>query len=236
MTVKRLATTFVVVLGPALTASFFPPFIPLWDESMRDRRLLSPRPSRQFNQQQSRSLQYGGGGGRVSGRRWKSMADDASTASRQEARHASYKSPFIYTRLDDEHHPDTSAISAGQRDMQLILQVMEKAAYLAGGITRATSGRIAVQMTKANERDLVTQSDLQCQRLIRDVLTKEFPNDVFLGEEEDDGVGVETDNTNTLPSSDALMNSLNSISQVVGERKEDRLLFIVVRVEYTLLH
>lgn len=109
------------------------------------------------------------------------MADN--TASRQEA---CTSSPFTYTRLDgDNSHHDISAIFTGQRDIQHVLQVMEKAAYLAGDIARATSGRIAVQMTKANERDLVTQSDLQCQRLIREVLLKDFPTDMFLGEEEE---------------------------------------------------
>jgi hypothetical protein len=153
---------------------------------------------------------------------------------------------FTYTRLDDynnNNHSQITNTTANRRDMQQILQVMENAAYLAGSITRATSGRIAIQMTKANERDLVTQSDLQCQRLIRDVLSKEFPNDLFMGEEEEEeedvnvnGDGKDATTTTTIiPSSDVLRNSLNSITQE-GGGNEDRILFVVVRVQLLLLN
>jgi hypothetical protein len=158
----------------------------------------------------------------------------------------SQSSTYSYTRLDDDDngddHRDTNASYIGgrsRRDMQHILEVMEKAAYLAGEITRTTSGRIAVQMTKANERDLVTQSDLQCQRLIREVLSKEFPDDLFFGEEEDnDDEGDDTDsviNAVTIPSSDVLKNSLNNIGQQEDGGNEGRLLFVVVRVQLLLL-
>jgi len=184
-----------------------------------------------------------GSGGIVSDRRWKMtmMAND--DASMQQAcTSTNSDTSFTYTRLDDDdddennYSQNTNTI-ASQRDMQHILQVMEKAAYLAGSITRATFGRIAIQMTKANERDLVTQSDLQCQRLIRDVLSKEFPNDLFLGEEEEDDVnadgGGKDSATSTIPSSVVLKNSLNSITLESGGN-EDRLLFVVVRVHLIL--
>ena len=152
----------------------------------------------------------------------------------------SQSSTYSYTRLDDDDngddHRDTNASYIVGRDMQHILEVMEKAAYLAGEITRTTSGRIAVQMTKANERDLVTQSDLQCQRLIREVLSKEFPGVVFLGEEAEDDEGDDTVTTQTtIPSSDVLKNSLNNIGQQEDGGNEGRLLFVVVRVQLLLL-
>ena len=211
----------------------WPSFIPQWDQAAISSHRTPHYYSRHFYQHSTRNLHSsrGGGGGRLSDRCLNiRMADNTASTSRQEAG-TSCCSPVTYTRLDsDDSHHDTSAIFTGRRDLQHVLQVMEKAAYLAGDITRATSGRIAVQMTKANERDLVTQSDLQCQRLIREVLSKEFPNDVFLGEEEEGDEGGETDTAITVPSSDALFNSLNSISQL-GGGEEDRLLFIVVSVQ-----
>lgn len=184
----------------------------------------------------SRSQLCIGGDGNAPRRKWKmtmSANDDAALALQGAT---SQCSAYSYTRLDDDNHRDTNASYIVGRDMQHILEVMEKAAYLAGEITRTTSGRIAVQMTKANERDLVTQSDLQCQRLIRDVLSKEFPGDVFLGEEAEDDEGDDTVTTQTtIPSSDVLKNTLHNLVQQEGGGNEGRLLFIVVRMQLFLL-
>ena len=190
----------------------------------------------------SRSQLCIGGTGNAPRRKWKMTMSANDGAASQGA--TSQSSTYSYTRLDDDDngddHRDTNASYIGgrsRRDMQHILEVMEKAAYLAGEITRTTSGRIAVQMTKANERDLVTQSDLQCQRLIREVLSKEFPGDVFLGEEEEeDDEGDDTDATvATIPSSDVLKNTLHNLVQQEGGGNEGRLLFIVVRMQLFLL-
>ena len=189
----------------------------------------------------SRSQLCIGGTGNAPRRKWKMTMSANDGAALQGA--TSQSSTYSYTRLDDDDngddHRDTNASYIGgrsRRDMQHILEVMEKAAYLAGEITRTTSGRIAVQMTKANERDLVTQSDLQCQRLIRDVLSKEFPGDVFLGEEAEDDEGDDTVTTQTtIPSSDVLKNTLHNLVQQEGGGNEGRLLFIVVRMQLFLL-
>eukprot|EP00957_Ditylum_brightwellii_P084566 6430544-Ditylum_brightwellii.AAC.1 len=53
-----------------------------------------------------------------------------------------------------------------------------------------TAGKIAVAKTKSNARDLVTDSDVKCQGVIKRVISEAFPNDVFLGEE-DVGAGSE---------------------------------------------
>ena len=70
-----------------------------------------------------------------------------------------------------------------KRDLQNILQTAEKAAYEAGRIMIQTSGKIAVKDTKTNLADLVTESDYECQRVIKEVITRVYPNDYFLGEE-----------------------------------------------------
>ena len=69
---------------------------------------------------------------------------------------------------------------------------------------RRTSGRISVASTKANAADIVTSADIECQKTIEAVVRREFPNDVFLGEE-DVGVG-------SLASADALRGALKDVS------------------------
>ena len=83
---------------------------------------------------------------------------------------------------------------------------------------RRASGRISVVSTKANAADIVTSADIECQKTIEAVVRREFPNDVFLGEE-DIGVG-------SLASADALRGALKDVSvgdvdDCVGE--EERL-------------
>ncbi len=55
-----------------------------------------------------------------------------------------------------------------------------------GDLALSISRKIGVRMTKANSKDFVTRSDLECQRLVRDVIMTEFPNDKFWGEEDID--------------------------------------------------
>jgi hypothetical protein len=152
----------------------------------------------------------------------------------------------IYTVLDDDHHDGADAGGGDdddrraslrrrrRRDMQLVLRTMERAAYLAGEVALSTSGKIDVRSTKANSRDLVTRSDLECQRLVREIVTTECPNDVFLGEEDiddlrrcdDDDAGVGGGSGgSSIVNSDALRKSLDIAG---GFGDEDRLLFIVV--------
>ena len=114
---------------------------------------------------------------------------------------------------------------------------MERAAYLAGDLALSTSGKIGVRMTKANSRDLVTRSDLECQRLVRDVIMTEFPNDEFWGEEEiddtrrynddedDASVGISDGRGDSTVNSNA---SRESLDMANGIEEEGRLLFIVV--------
>ena len=158
-----------------------------------------------------------------------------------------------YTVLDDDRRDDADAggdddrrddgqrrrrrLSSRRRDMQLVLRTMERAAYLAGEVALSTSGKIDVRSTKANSRDLVTQSDLECQRLVRDVVMSEFPNDAFLGEEdvddddEDDAAGVGGGGSRSgggggsIANADALRGSLDIVDVI---EDEERLLFIVV--------
>jgi hypothetical protein len=109
-----------------------------------------------------------------------------------------------------------------RRDLQHVLTTMEKAAYSAGEVTLATAGKIAVKATKANVRDLVTESDVQCQTLIKEIIMSEFPGDYFLGEEDIDTWGVGGD----MATSEALTKALGIATQKDGG--DDRVLFVVV--------
>ena len=115
----------------------------------------------------------------------------------------------IYTTLDDFTGNATS-----NRDLQHVLTTIESAAYAAGRIALQTSGKIAIKSTKTNMRDLVTESDVKCQEVIKEIITKEFPNDKFMGEEDvdlsDDGSAV-------------------ALRRAIGNVEDDCLLFIVVR-------
>jgi Archaeal fructose-1,6-bisphosphatase and related enzymes of inositol monophosphatase family len=104
---------------------------------------------------------------------------------------------------DDSFHYYSSSTSSTTRDMQHVLATAERAAYQAGEIMKATFGKISISRTKVNDRDLVTESDVECQRMIKDIIRSEFPQDEFLGEE-DVGVG-------SLASSEALKNAMENI-------------------------
>eukprot|EP00804_Cyclotella_cryptica_P002044 CCRYP_017852-RB/>CCRYP_017852-RB protein AED:0.05 eAED:0.05 QI:66/1/1/1/1/1/3/842/224 len=130
---------------------------------------------------------------------------------------ASPKRNYIYTQLDPNvnHHPY-------RRNLQHVLTTIENAAYSAGEVTLATAGKIAVKSTKANIRDLVTESDVQCQMLIKEIIMSEFPGDLFLGEEDVNigGVGEE------MSTSEALTKALGIAPR--NDDGQDRLLFVVV--------
>ena len=80
----------------------------------------------------------------------------------------------------------TTTLHSTPRTYQDILQVAVEAAKQAGSIMKRTTGQIEVSKTKVNTADLVTESDLECQRIIRKVILDAFPNDSFLGEEDID--------------------------------------------------
>lgn len=118
---------------------------------------------------------------------------------------------YIYTNLDDEVNDNSS-----QRDLQKVLRTIETAAYAAGEITLQTAGKIAVKTTKMNTQDLVTESDVACQELIKEIIQKDYPNDLFLGEEDVD--------LNEGGSAKALRTALGC----ADNEKDDCLLFVVV--------
>ena len=109
-------------------------------------------------------------------------------------------SSFPYTILDDVttstaegNSPSSQSPSPSRRrarDLQHILHTIEKAAYTAGQtVALVTAGQIDIKATKANTRDLVTESDVKCQRVIREIIRDEFPMDLFLGEEDEEEGG-----------------------------------------------
>ena len=66
--------------------------------------------------------------------------------------------------------------------LDAILRVAEEAARAAGAIIVATSGRVAVK-EKASMQDLVTESDVEAQRVIEVAIARAFPEHSVLGEE-----------------------------------------------------
>jgi len=132
-----------------------------------------------------------------------------------------------YTTLEPykslETYPHTS------RDMQKVIRAAEEAALKAGELMRATSGNIAVSKTKMNAADLVTESDLECQRIIKEIIETSFPSDDFLGEEDVDA--------GSLASSKALYNAIG-IGIGIGidnesEDNDEKLLWIVDPIDGT---
>lgn len=132
---------------------------------------------------------------------------------------------FIYTNLDDVGGitPDIGC----KRDLVHVLYTMEKAAYSAGQIALSTAGKIAIKGTKANAKDLVTESDVACQKLIEEIMLKNFPNDMFLGEESVDLSGGDASGA----SSDALKKALGIAEG--GDVRDNRLLYVVDPIDGT---
>lgn len=90
-----------------------------------------------------------------------------------------------YTVLNDN---ESKTIQS--RDVQTVLQTAERAARAAGEIMLRTNGQIAISKTKMNIADLVTESDVECQRLIQECILEDWPQDGFLGEEDVVGTGT----------------------------------------------
>ena len=140
---------------------------------------------------------------------------------------------YTYTSLDDVDIDSTNNIYSisCQRDLQQVLHTIESSAYAAGEIALSTAGKIAIKDTKANARDLVTESDVKCQALIREIISNEFPNDVFLGEE-----GIDLSGDSSIASSDALKAALGIASALAEEdatQQQDKLLFICDPIDGT---
>jgi len=127
---------------------------------------------------------------------------------------------YIYTQLDSDDNKDSIDTINCNRDLEHVLHTIERAAHSAGEIALSTAGKIAVKDTKANTRDLVTESDVACQTLIKDIILKDFPNDMFLGEE-----GIDLSGDSSTASADALSNALGI--HIEDDKEEDRLLFVV---------
>eukprot|EP00550_Attheya_septentrionalis_P010358 CAMPEP_0198281518 /NCGR_PEP_ID=MMETSP1449-20131203/1438_1 /TAXON_ID=420275 /ORGANISM="Attheya septentrionalis, Strain CCMP2084" /LENGTH=340 /DNA_ID=CAMNT_0043977319 /DNA_START=170 /DNA_END=1192 /DNA_ORIENTATION=- len=135
---------------------------------------------------------------------------------------------FRFTTLDESPMDDDSIIAAKitSRDLVQVLRVAEKAAFLCGDIIQATSGDIAVSKTKSNARDLVTESDVECQRIIRSTICQEYPQDYFLGEED-----VEAGSEASIEALSSVLDS--SASAEPTDDTRDRLLWIVDPIDGT---
>eukprot|EP00984_Skeletonema_dohrnii_P000198 scaffold61_cov80-Skeletonema_dohrnii-CCMP3373.AAC.1 len=148
---------------------------------------------------------------------------------------------YIYTTLDDSTTRTSSTTTSTSRNLQHILQTIEYAAYTAGKVALSTSGQIAIKSTKANIRDLVTESDVKCQQLIREIIEEEFPYDLFLGEEDVDLSGGDSSCASSAALDAVLSGSGGSLSfdgdgdasSSNNDGKEDRLLFIVDPIDGT---
>lgn len=79
-------------------------------------------------------------------------------------------------------------ISAGEH----LEVVASEVALLAASLVRDASGRAAELGTKSSPTDIVTATDLQSERLIRDELLSRCPGSTIVGEEFDDDAGTNT--------------------------------------------
>jgi len=148
---------------------------------------------------------------------------------------------FTYTTLDEIIIPtdiidtvSSSSTFTTSRNLQHVLHTIEHAAYTAGQIALSTAGQIPIQSTKANIRDLVTESDVKCQQLIRDIIVTEFPNDLFLGEEDVDLKSCCQDSSGASRAAlEEVLLSGKSGGTRLGSGEEDRLLFIVDPIDGT---
>jgi myo-inositol-1(or 4)-monophosphatase len=104
------------------------------------------------------------------------------------------------------------------RDWQFVLHIAEDAARRAGEIMRQTTGRISVKNEKANVRDIVTDSDIACQQVIRQTIDAVFPCALFLGEE-DVGSGSQA--------------SIHALQEALASNQQEQLLWIVDPIDGT---
>ena len=134
---------------------------------------------------------------------------------------------FTYTTLEDIDSNGQERKPSCRRDLKRVLQIIERAAHSAGEIALSTAGKISVKSTKANARDLVTESDVKCQHLIREMIQEEFPDDIFLGEE-----GIDLSGDSSVASSDALRDAM-AMGIAGRSASRDRLLFVVDPIDGT---
>lgn len=125
------------------------------------------------------------------------------------------------TILDPSFNKEEEENDGG--DWQFVLHIAEDAARRAGEIMRQTTGRISVKNEKANLRDIVTDSDIACQQVIRQTIDAVFPSALFLGEE-DVGSGSQA-------SIHALQEALATAAS--NSNQEEQLLWIVDPIDGT---
>lgn len=115
-----------------------------------------------------------------------------------------------------------------KRDLYHAMEIAKLAAERSGEVMLKTSGNInTIYKTKRedNAQDLVSESDFQCQQIIRETILQEFPNDLFLGEEDDE-------DSNSDASKMALLQGLLGETHDVGV-DIDRFLWIVDPIDGT---
>lgn len=128
-----------------------------------------------------------------------------------------------HTELDPYTQADTYPYTS--RDMQKVIQVAEEAAFKVTKLMMETSGNIAVSKTKMNAADLVTESDIECQRIIKQTISHHFPMDNFLGEEDLDA--------GSTASINGLSNALSNAVQDDDDNAKEKLLWIVDPIDGT---
>ena len=128
-----------------------------------------------------------------------------------------------HTELDPYKQADTYPYTS--RDMQKVIQVAEEAAFKVTKLMMETSGNIAVSKTKMNAADLVTESDIECQRIIKETISHHFPKDNFLGEEDLDA--------GSTASINGLSSALSNAVQDDDDNARDKLLWIVDPIDGT---
>jgi len=108
-----------------------------------------------------------------------------------------------------------------QRNLDYVLDVARNASLAAGEVMLESLQSIESLnvKTKANSQDIVTESDVRCQEIIRDSILSHFPQDQFLGEEDVDcGTAA----------------SIKALSDVIlDEQSNDAMLWIVDPIDGT---
>lgn len=75
-------------------------------------------------------------------------------------------------------------MAAEAAELSSIVDVASHAARAAGALILRHAGRVAIAGTKADEADLVTAIDRECQAVIKSAVAAAFPAHAFLGEED----------------------------------------------------
>ena len=135
-----------------------------------------------------------------------SLSSLSSSINNEEDQHV-----YTYTTLNPTINNNKNEYQT-KRNLQSVLHTAEKAAYQAGQIMIQTSGKISISKTKVNTSDLVTESDLECQRVIKEIVKHDWPLDSFLGEEDVEPGSVASENA---------LDQVLSLSNPSGSIKED---------------